>query len=172
MGGMLADWQSYNDTMNAVSKPIQMGPVWMQARQLSGQPFNDRIWFLDPPASSYPACLAVKCAGMQSDAAAHQYLYALRTAVMKDGKNIARKTVLLETAASLSVAHPGILDLQQFTADLESDQALALFKQDLQEISYRNITRFPSLAVKHGDKRVVITGYRPYEALEKIIMQI
>lgn len=172
MGGLLADWQAYHDTANAVSKPIQMGPVWMQARQLSGQPMNDRIWYLDPPASSYPACLAVKCAGIQSEQAAHAYLGALRSAVMIEGRNIAKRPVLLETATALAGTHPGLLDLQQFEKDLGGEEALALFKQDLQEVSYRNITRFPTLMVRQGDKRVIITGYRPYEALKKTITQL
>lgn len=172
MGGLLAEWRAYHDTMNAVSKPVQMGPLWMQASQVSGQPMNDRIWFLDPPASSYPACLAVKCAGVQSEQAAHLYLYALRSAIMKEGKNIAKKAVLLETATILSGEHPGILDLQRFEADLGSEAAMQLLKQDLQEVSYRNINRLPTLAVKQGDRRVVITGYRPYEALQQVIMQM
>jgi len=172
MGGLLAEWRAYHDTMNAVSKPVQMGPVWMQASQVSGQPMNDRIWFLDPPASSYPACLAVKCAGMQSEQAAHLYLNALRSAIMKDGKNIAKKAVLLETATVLSGEHPGILDIQRFEADLGSEATMQLLKQDLQEVSYRNINRLPTLAIKQGDHRVVITGYRPYEALQQVIRQI
>lgn len=172
MGGLLAGWQEYHDSMNAVSKPVQMGPLWMQARQVSGQPMDDRIWILDPPASSYPACLAVKCAGMQSAQAEHLYLHALRSAVMKDGKNIARKTVLLETASGLAREHPDILDFQRFGADLGSDPAVELLKQDLQEVNYRNITRFPTLTVKQGDRRVVITGYRPYEALQQVIAQM
>ncbi|WP_298741426.1 DsbA family protein [uncultured Chitinophaga sp.] len=172
MGGLLAEWRAYHDTMNAVSKPVQMGPLWMQASQVSGQPMNDRIWFLDPPASSYPACLAVKCAGMQSEQAAHLYLYALRAAIMKDGKNIAKKAVLLETAAALTAEHPGCLDLKQFEADLGSEQAMQLLKQDLQEVSYRNINRLPTLVVKQGERRVVITGYRPFEVLKDVISQM
>lgn len=172
MGGLLSEWGAYHDTLNAVSKPIQMGPVWMQASQVSGQPMSDRIWFIDPPASSYPACLAVKCAGIQSEQAAHLCLYALRSAIMKDGKNIAKKTVLLETATILSNEHPGILDIQRFEADLGSEAAMQLLKQDLQEVSFRNINRLPTLAVKQGDHRVVITGYRPYEALQQVIRQM
>jgi predicted DsbA family dithiol-disulfide isomerase len=172
MGGLLAEWKAYHDTMNAVSKPIQMGPLWMQARQVSGQPIDDRIWFMDPPASSYPACLAVKCAGMQSAQAEHLYLYALRSAIMKDGKNIAKKTVLLDTASGVATDHPDILDMQRFEADLGCDQAVDLLKQDLQEVNYRNITRLPTLMVKQGDQRVVITGYRPYEALHQVIARM
>ncbi|HEY0609155.1 MAG TPA: DsbA family protein [Chitinophaga sp.] len=172
MGGLLSDWHAYHDTMNAVSKPVQMGPLWMQASQVSGQPMEDRIWLLDPPASSYPACMAVKCAGLQSAQAAHLYLYAVRSAVMKEGKNIAKKSVLLDTAAALADNHPGVLNLRQFETDLGSEQAMNLLKQDLQEVSYRNINRLPTLAVRQGDRRVVITGYRPYEALQQTIAQM
>jgi predicted DsbA family dithiol-disulfide isomerase len=39
-------------------------------------------------------------------------------------------------------------------------------------VNYRNINRLPTLAVKQGDRRVVITGYRPYEALQQVIAQM
>jgi hypothetical protein len=70
---MIADWESSSDPLNSVSRPLQMGPIWREARHLSGAPLDDRIWALDPPASSYPACLAVKAAELQSAAAADLY---------------------------------------------------------------------------------------------------
>src|SRR6478609_7542743 len=69
MGGLLADWEKYNDPMNAVSRPSQMGPLWFEAKYISGMPIREHIWHKDPPASSYPACIAVKCAALQSAAA-------------------------------------------------------------------------------------------------------
>src|SRR4051812_2644561 len=66
MGGLIPAWNAYHDATNHVSRPIQMGPVWMHASQLSGMPMNTRIWMENPPASSYPACIAVCCAGLQS----------------------------------------------------------------------------------------------------------
>src|ERR1044072_7891663 len=53
MGGLLPAWDSYDDTVNNVTRPIQMGPVWMHAAQVSGMPIQTRIWMNDPPASSY-----------------------------------------------------------------------------------------------------------------------
>ncbi len=67
MGGLLPGWNNYNDELNSVSRPVQMGPVWMQASHISGMPMPNRIWLEDPPASSYPACIAVKCAQPQTD---------------------------------------------------------------------------------------------------------
>jgi putative protein-disulfide isomerase len=102
MAGMLPSWDAYHDTLNAVTRPVQMGPVWMHARQMSGVPINDRIWITDPPASSYPACIAVKCAEMQSRMLGEKYLYKLREAVMMNGQNIAKTEVLQSIATTLS----------------------------------------------------------------------
>src|SRR5688572_2904993 len=93
MTGMIPSWDQYNDAMHSVSRPIQMGPVWMHASQLSGMPMNSRIWMENPPASSYPACIAFKCAEMQSEGAGDRYLRLLREAIMLDGKNIAKPEV-------------------------------------------------------------------------------
>lgn len=170
MGGLLANWNSYQDTLNAVTRPIQMGPIWMQARQLSGATFNDRIWFTDPPASSYPACVAVKCAARQSPEAEDAYLYALREAVMTQQKNIARKDILLETAAALPA---DILNYERFTQELTAPTVIDAFKADLHEVSYRNINRFPTLVISsaYNKKALVVTGNRPYEAIAPLLEQ-
>lgn len=171
MGGLLPNWNNYNDQLNSVTKPLQIGPVWMLAGQLSGTPIHHRIWFTDPPASSYPACVAVKCAARQSAEAEEQYLTYLRKAVMINGQNIARKAVLLETAATLAKALPGVLDVEVFTKDLTSPEVINSFRADLQETSYRNITRFPTLMIHQAGKKgvLVVTGNRPYEAIAGLI---
>lgn len=171
MGGLLSDWKNYHDHVNAVSKPLQMGPIWMQARQVSGVTINDRIWFTDPPASSYPACVAVKAAARQSAEAERQYLFHLREAVMVKEINIARKPVLLKIAAELSGKMPGLLDYDQFERDLSSPQVINAFKADLQEVSYRNINRFPTLLVRSSQQKgvLIITGNRPYEAISMLL---
>lgn len=171
MGGLLSDWNNYNDQLNSVSKPIQMGPVWMQAGQLSGTPVNDKIWYTDPPASSYPACVAVKCAARQSQEAEELYLYQLRKAVMIDGKNIARKEVLLEAAASVAENSPGLLDIPLFEKELACPAVIHSFKEDLQETSYQHITRFPTLMIRRPGKKglLAVTGNRPYDAIAGLL---
>jgi predicted DsbA family dithiol-disulfide isomerase len=173
MGGLLAAWNNYHDTLHAVSRPIQMGPVWMQAKQLSGMELNDTIWFTDPPASSYPACVAVKCAGLQSDSLAAQYLRKLREAVMLKGKNIARKEVLLSIAAELAKEDTAF-NAAKFSAQLGSGQAIAAFRADMQETKYRGIHRFPSLLLQISGtgKSVLLTGNRPFEVIEACIAQL
>ena len=40
MGGMISGWDRYDDPVNAVHRPAQMGPVWMQAQHTSGMPID------------------------------------------------------------------------------------------------------------------------------------
>ncbi|MBO9152028.1 DsbA family protein [Chitinophaga sp. GCM10012297] len=172
MGGLLQDWQHYHDPEQHVSRPIQMGPVWLDAKYASGQPINERIWIADPPASSYPACLAVKCAALQSPDAEEVYLYALRKAVMADCRNIAKKEILLAVAGE--VAAEGLLDAGVFIKDLEAGNGLESFRADLQETAYRGIHRFPSMVLQSANgEGLVIKGYRPLpsllEAAEKVL---
>src|SRR5690606_17166903 len=96
MGGLLPSWNNFNDPMNDVSRPIQMGPIWADVKHRSGMPINNMVWINDPPDSSYPACIAVKCASLQSPDAAEAYLRKTREAVMVDGKNISKQNVLLD----------------------------------------------------------------------------
>ena len=171
MGGLLPGWKNFNDTVNSVTRPIQMGPVWMHASQMSGMPMDQNVWVKDPPQSSYPACIAVKCAEFQSGQAAGIYVRLLRETIMIHGENIAKQQVLLSTAAKLSAIFPGF-DTEQFKKDLKSDKAVEAFRKDLQEIQYHKINRFPSLVIKNNDKAVIISGYRPYPVLLDAIRQV
>lgn len=167
MGGMIPSWSNYNDDLNSISKPIQMGPIWLQAKHMSGTFINDRLWFSDPPASSYPACAAVKCAALQGRGAAEAYLYMLREAALVAGKNIAKKEVLLDLARKLSTAQPAMFDAMLFEQQITSDQVVENFRKDLNEVAARGITRFPSLhiSLEGRKKSVMLTGNRPYDAI-------
>ena len=117
MGGLIRDWRTFSDPLNDISRPVQMGPLWSQARHTSGMPINDRIWFDDPPTSSYPACLAVKAAELQSQGAGERYLRRVREAVMLEGRNVTKRDVLLMLAVDL--AHEDeAFDAERFVRDL------------------------------------------------------
>lgn len=166
MGGLLPNWKGFNDPINTVEKPIQMGPVWMEAHHISGMPINNRIWFDNPPESSYPACIAVKCAEIQSPDAAEAYLRRAREAVMVEGKNISKQEVLLDLGKEVSEEFSELFDFNRFEADLAGDAGLEKFKEDLQKARYHQISRFPALTIrKPNHPGVLIVGYRPYSAL-------
>ena len=172
MGGLLPGWKNYNDSLNSVSRPIQMGPVWMHAKQLSGIPMEPNIWMLDPPSSSYPACLAVKCASFQSLKAEELLLKMLREAVMTKSENISKETVLFILAERLAACEPEF-DVNRFKEDMKSDHAIESFRKDLQEVQYHQINRFPSLVIRNQmNKAILISGYRPYPVLLDAIKQI
>ncbi|HYD21228.1 MAG TPA: DsbA family protein [Flavipsychrobacter sp.] len=163
MTGLIESWQNYNDTVNCISKPIQMGPLWMQASHISGQKMASDIWVKDPPASSYLACMAVKCAFLQSDQAGIAYLRALREALMLDSVNIAKLSSLYTIARQAAKAGP--LDADRLYEDIQNGKGKAAFTDDLKEVSYMNITRSPSLLASYGDKARMLCGFRPYEDL-------
>lgn len=165
MSGLLPGWNNYNDSLNSVTRPIQMGPVWMHAKELSGMPIEQNIWMSDPPSSSYPACIAVKCAALQSLRAEEHFLRMLREAVMMRGENISKQEILFGLAERLATIdsdfHSG-----KFKEDIKSDVAIEAFRKDLQEVQYHQINRFPSLVIRNKDnKGVLISGYRPYSNL-------
>lgn len=164
MGGLLANWQSYDDPFNDIHTPAQMGPQWFQVRKMSGMPLDERLWQIDAPASSYPACIAVKAAECQGQAVVESYLRRLREAAMLECRNIARQDVLLEVAQETAIDSP--LDLDRFRADLVASETVEAFRQDLRDAAYYNIGRFPTLILRRNDGRgLVLVGYRPYDAL-------
>lgn len=172
MGGLLPNWESFTDPMNTVEKPIQMGPVWMEAQHISGMPINNRIWFENPPESSYPACIAIKCAELQSADASEAFLRRTREAVMVEGRDISKHETLISIGKELSEQLPGIFDFQQFSKDMEEEAGIEKFREDLQKARYHQISRFPALTIKvPGGKGVLIVGYRPFEALVTALEQ-
>lgn len=172
MGGLLPGWKNFHDPVNSVSRPIQMGPVWMHAAQISGMPIQHNIWMKNPPASSYPACIAVKCAEFQGLNFADRYLRLLREAVMIQGDNIAKQDVLIRVAKELEREYPSF-DLLLFEADLLSDKGIDAFRNDLQQVRYHNINRFPAFILRRSQQRsILITGYRPYNDLMDAIRKV
>jgi len=173
MGGMIPDWKTFSDPLNSVSKPIQMGPVWMHASQITHAVMDDAIWHEDPPASSYPACIAVKCASLQSEEASDEFLYTIREAVMTKKQNVSKNEVLIALAHDLANEHPDLFDVNRFLNDWHSGSGRALLKSDLQQAAYHKIGRFPTLTFSNSNGTgIMIVGYRPYNELVKAYRQI
>jgi putative protein-disulfide isomerase len=170
MGGLIPDWNTYNDPFNSISRPLQMGPLWFEARHISGQPINEKIWMTDPPKSSYPSCIAFKTVEMQSFSAADEYLRLLREAVMLNEKNISRYDILLEIASLIK--HESF-DFKQFETELKKNSGVELFKNDLQNTKLNKIGRFPTFIIRNQNGTgVIIVGYRPYDAFVEAIKQV
>lgn len=168
MGGLLPSWTNYFDQTNSVSRPAQMGPVWMHAAQLTHRPVNYTVWANDPPSSSYPACIAVKCAALQSPELAMVLFRKLQEAVMQEGKNIATNETIQVIVTKLSKEYPSF-NQKQFTADFLSDRGKAFFQQDLDALKKTGVTRFPTLMITAKEKGILIPGYRTLHNLLETI---
>jgi putative protein-disulfide isomerase len=165
MGGLLPSWKHFQDASHAINRPSQMGPEWMHAAQLSGVAIDSQVWVTDPPASSYPACIAVKCVQLQSEEFGETYLYILSKAVMEEGKNIARTDVLLDAAWLLHDEYSHF-DLFRFRDDLMGKAGKEAFRRDLVDAKYLGINRYPTMVIKRKDRSTtMLTGYQTYEAL-------
>ena len=170
--GLLPDWKSYNDPINSVSRPAQMGPVWMQASHVSGVPIKSELWITDPPVSSYPACIAVKCAELQSRSFGEQYLQLAREAVMLNLQNISKQEVLVNIAENLAKTNPGFT-VQRFEDDLVNGAGLEAFRADWNAAQMQRIDRYPTLIFKRKNHRsILFSGYTPYESLLQAFRQI
>jgi predicted DsbA family dithiol-disulfide isomerase len=127
-------------------------------------PNDPRLWVEDPPASSWPACLAVKAAALQSSAAGDRFLRRLREAVMIEGRNIARQDVLMELAREV-----GYLDAGRLERDLAAAAPAAL-EEDVREARFRGIGRYPCLMLRRaGRAPAYLVGWRPYPALVQAV---
>ncbi len=175
MGGMIQDWSSFRDPINAVNRPAQMGPHWYHVGQMTGMPLDERIWYEDPPQSSCLPGIAVKAAQVQGEKQAERVLRRLREAVMLERRNIARRSVLTELAIEISSDSEfrDGLDLERFLSDLESPEVIDAFREDLKRTTYQQIGRFPSLMLRSGERSpLMIVGHRPYDIMLAAIASV
>lgn len=174
MGGLIPDWSRYSDPVNDVSTPAQMGPQWLYVSEITGVELDPAIWHDDPPASSYPACLAVKAASLQGSGTGERFLRRAREAVMLERRNVARRDVLLALGRELAAGAeregdaPGAgFDFTRFETALDDGSALDALRRDIDECRARGVERFPTLVVRRAGEPegLLLAGYRPYEAL-------
>ncbi|RYF90207.1 MAG: DsbA family protein [Chitinophagaceae bacterium] len=168
MCGLIPDWKHFVDPVNSVQRPAQMGPVWMHAQAVSGATFDSTIWFRDPPSSSYPACIAVKCVELQDALYVPTFLNLLRKAGMSNAINISKQDELIKLARELKHSFP-LFDHNVFKQDLVNGRGREAFRADLSEVQSRGINRFPSLLIRSDKEPVLLTGYRSLEQLSAFL---
>jgi predicted DsbA family dithiol-disulfide isomerase len=97
---------------------------------------------------------------------AARYFNDLQRAAMVRGENIAKTSILLETAVGLCIASPSF-NIRQFRKDLFGEAGKSAFRADMQECKYLNITRLPTLLFRTAAKRALLmTGFQSYESLK------
>jgi putative protein-disulfide isomerase len=165
LGGLLPSWRVFADNINSVSRPSQMGPVWMHAEKISGMPMAHKIWTVDPPSSSFPACVATKCAFLQSHRHGELYLRKAREFCHLKNKNISNSIILYDIAEELS-KDDQTFKLDRFHEDFQGTEGQRSFRLDWEETKRMDINRFPTLLLKkEGKGTILISGYKPFDTL-------
>lgn len=174
MCGMIKDWKHSADHLHAIYKPGQMAPLWMQASEKLGISLNQLVWIKDPPSSSYPACIAVKAAEMQSEEAGKALFNKLCDALMLKGRNISEQECIMALAGELTQAGVPMLDIEQFEKDLKSKASRQKFKNDLIKAARNGVERYPTLLIKNSKskKQVKVVGYRSYYELLSLFEEV
>jgi putative protein-disulfide isomerase len=171
MGGLIPSWNHYSDSVNSVGRPLQMGSLWFQAEKISGMQMAHRIWKEDAPSSSFPSCIAVKAAALQSQMAGELYLRMIREACMLREENISKPNILVAVGEEIASLCKDF-DFKLFQKDFKGERAKESFRNDWNEIRTRDIHRFPSLLVKGEGAPILLSGYRSYESLTESLFQV
>jgi putative protein-disulfide isomerase len=162
MGGLLPDW-SYNS--GGISKPSDVAHHWDEASLHYEMPIDGNVWIDDPLDSSYPSCIAMKAAQMQSKEKAIVFMRILREKLFLEKKNIA-KWENIEEAAKLAK-----LDIQKMKTDY--DDAEELFQKDLDYGKKLGVRGFPTLFFSDGNNnQLIVYGSKPYDAYENTLVAL
>jgi putative protein-disulfide isomerase len=170
----LGDQLSIEPVMSGLARefgpPLEQVAAWLDVADATGMPVDPRLWLASPPASSYPASLAVKAAAEQGPEIAAAYLRRVR-----EGFACARRK--LDTRDALVAEARGVpgCDVERFAVDLGSHAVVEAFGADLEragavEGAARDAAteraRIPSLEFRGEDGRPhAVHGRASYEEL-------
>lgn len=163
MGGLLPDW-SYNS--GGISKPSDVAHHWDEASLHYEMPIDGNVWLEDPLDSSYPSCIAVKAAQIQSKDKAVKFMRILREKLYLEKKNIAKWENIAEAAQLTG------LDVNKLKTDYEGP-AKILFQEDLNYAKTLGVRGFPTLFFADGNKnQLTVYGSKPYVSYENALLAL
>jgi predicted DsbA family dithiol-disulfide isomerase len=108
-----------------IADPLRMLREVLDVAAESAMPVDPRLWLEHPPASSYPACLAVKAAAEQG--LDGRYLRRAREGLMCERRKLDNADALVDLARTVD----GI-DVARFAVDLASNAIVESFGADLE----------------------------------------
>lgn len=169
LGGLVPDMSDFYDSLNEIRTTAQVAPHWRMVSERSGQPIDERLMndITDPHFSTWPACIAVKAAQLQSEAVGEAYLRRLRRAALTERKVISDPGVYMDLAREVPK-----LDLGRLQADLANGAARRAFDDDLATCARFGVSGFPTLLFRAGDKGVIVHGHRTFETYRRAMTQL
>ena len=163
MGGLLPNW-SYNS--GGISKPSDVAHHWDEASLYYEMPIDGNVWIEDPLDSSYPSCIAMKAAQIQSKEKAVTFMRILREKLYLEKKNIAKWENIAEAAKIAK------LDIEKLKTDYEGD-AKKLFQEDLNLARALGVRGFPTLFfADENNNQLTVYGSKPYASYENALLAL
>ena len=163
MGGLLPNW-SYNS--GGISKPSDVAHHWDEASLYYEMPIDGNVWIEDPLDSSYPSCIAMKAAQIQSKEKAVNFMRILREKLYLEKKNIAKWENIAEAAKIAK------LDVVKLKTDYEGD-AKKLFQEDLNLARALGVRGFPTLFfADENNNQLTVYGSKPYASYENALLAL
>jgi len=177
MGGLVRDMADFYDSLNDIRTTAEVAPHWRMVSERSGQPIDERLMedITDPHFSTWPACIAVKAAQLQSEEIGEAYLRRLRRAALTERRIISHPEVYRELAREV----PG-LDLARFEGALQDGSAERAFQADLAECRRYGVTGFPTLLfapagrvlLPHAWEPILVVGHRSFGTYRQVLRRI
>lgn len=163
MGGLLPDW-SYNS--GGISKPSDVAHHWDEASLYYEMPIDGNVWLEDPLDSSYPSCIAMKAAQIQSKEKAIQFMRILREKLYLEKKNIAKWENIADAAKTAN------LNVEKLKEDYDGD-AKKLFQDDLSLARTLGVRGFPTFFFSDGNSnQLTVYGSKPYVSYENALLAL
>jgi putative protein-disulfide isomerase len=170
----LGDQLSIEPVMSGLARefgpPLAQVSAWLEVADATGMPVDPRLWLASPPASSYPASLAVKAAAEQGPEIEAAYLRRLREGFACARRKLDTRDALVAEARAV----PGC-DVERFAVDLGSHAVVEAFGADLERAGAvedagrdpgTDRARIPSLEFRGEDGRGhAVHGRASYEEL-------
>ncbi len=166
MAGLYQSLEEVTASASAFHRPDQIAMQWEEVAHLTGMPLDSEVWLKAPPASSWPACAAVKAAEAQDPAMALVFLRRLREAALCERADVADPEVLSRLASAVG------LDVARFDGDLESGAAGEAFNEDLVLAAEIGAVSTPAFFFFGPGGVAEVRGARSFEDLEAALAQV
>lgn len=139
-----------------------------QAAKMIGMPFASDHLFSSSPKDmvSLPLSLAYSAMKVTDERFAEAYLRRMRECVFAEGRTLSKTEDQVQLAAEFPI------DTDQFRANLESDAAANALQEGIDECHRYGVNVFPTLLMKYGDARVMVSGYANYDGLKQAVGQL
>jgi putative protein-disulfide isomerase len=137
--------------------------TWREIEQKVGAKFNYDFWTVcKPRRSTYLACQA--CVSARVQGKEYEMIQEIQKAYYQNASNPSDKDTLELCASNIG------LDVEKFSHDLQSQEIVDLFKEDLKKRRKFGMNSFPSLLLKSNDEYFKINV--DFENHETILEQI